>query len=194
LRKNRDKKNLNIVKGKACHASSPNRGENAIEKALAENKNISYMFSSEAEGPNTTPSKAYFIKKCREHDNIACKANIDIRTNLSASNNNSLVDEVISLINDRVSVTVRDKGLAFKINNRKIIDICKNSVDFEVEECVAQGGSDAPYLLELTSSVVPGFGPGDLILTHSDNEYISLEAIDSTPPVIRKIIENFITS
>ena len=180
-----------IVEGKACHASTPHEGENALEKAILLYPNTTYIVTSDTEGPNSLPSSARLLTHPTKLSEHLCDANIDIRTNLAASQNDALLQAMRKLLSPGVTYQIRDKGCAFKTKDRAFIDACKNATDQEVREVIAQGGSDAPYLLELTDKLIPGFGPGNLAVCHTDNEFVSLNALYQTPEVVRRIIRNF---
>lgn len=176
------------VQGKACHASKPNLGINAIQQALSQYAQIDYMVSSKTEGPNSLPSKAYVVVDNQELANISATAHIDIRTNLAASKDDRLLKDVMKLISPNLEVRTRDRGNAFRVPDTFTNRITKG---ITTEKQIAQGGSDAPYVLELSKNIIPGFGPGKTKLAHTDEENIALVSIANTPKIILRLIENF---
>ncbi|MEK6896738.1 MAG: M20/M25/M40 family metallo-hydrolase [Nanoarchaeota archaeon] len=182
---------LLVVEGVACHASRPWQGENALEKALESYDDITAIITGDKTGPNTLPSFAYACRNKHEFDNSDATANIDIRTNIAASNNDDLFNEIKKLISKSIKWRLRDYGRAFKTGNKEFIDICRKNMDFNVHESIAQGGSDAPYLFELTKNVLPGFGPGNKSLSHKEEENIPLGVLKKIPRVIDTLVQNF---
>jgi acetylornithine deacetylase/succinyl-diaminopimelate desuccinylase-like protein len=183
--------NAYIQKGVSCHASRPYQGENALEKALATGEDITYLVTTIDENANSLPSQAHYLVGDKKYAGRQCKAHIDLRTNLAASDAEALKQQVIGLIGDGVNYSIRDEGSAFEVESPELIGVCTGAVDSRVEIKVALGGSDAPYLLPLTSNVVCGFGPGDLAVCHTDKEYVNLSAVDLTPQVVQRMIDNF---
>lgn len=176
------------------HASIIPKGLNPIEIAFNCYKNIFYMNSDPDCGPNSSP-KCVEIKTNESHlRKVSTRAHVDIRTNLVAGINDALKKSIESLIHPEVCSSVRDYGLPISTNNKLLIDICKKSVEHEVSEEIAIGGTDAPYFLPLTGNIILGFGPGITGLSHNENEKVSLEVLLKTPYVIRKLINNYVGS
>lgn len=179
------------VHGKASHASRPQFGENAIEKALALHPGLSALRSAEEDGPNSLPSRAVVRLEEGRFDHLAVKAHIDLRTNRSADAGNTLLEAVRALIHPAVKVSLRDRGPAFLCHDRRLIELCKRGKGGPVEERISTGGSDAPYLLPLTESIVAGFGPGRNRLAHTLDECVDLSVLEDAPRIVRGIIEGF---
>lgn len=194
--------NFKFVSGKSSHASRPDLGVNALEKCLLENK-VSFLKTLDCESSNTIPSKVFYLKFDEKRNEILnnrnhIKACIDIRTNLVGSVDNNLLNEVLNLISSDINVFVRDFGRAFVSDNKDLIDIIRKSKlevfnKGNVKEVIAEFGSDAPYLLDLTSNIIAGFGPGLRDLCHSDCEWIDLDVLNKTPDLIRAIVKNFLS-
>lgn len=187
-----DKEKLKIIEGKTCHASQPDMGVNAIEEAFDKFRGINFLITNERESPNSIPSLAFFAVNDTRFSNLECIANIDIRTNPAADRAGAILKDVRLLISKKVKVSIRDTGPAFVLKKRHLIDICVKGHPFNIKEVISTGGSDAPYLFEITENIIPGFGPGKNKLIHADNEYIDLDVLESTPQVIKRIINNFI--
>jgi acetylornithine deacetylase/succinyl-diaminopimelate desuccinylase-like protein len=183
---------LKTIEGKACHASRPHLGINAIEKALKSETDITFIVTPKNGEHNSLPARAYILEDKPDHLDMDCVASIDIRTNLAASEGDVLLDAVKALIPPCIEVDVPETGSAFTTESDGLLGLCLNSIDSEVTQRIATGGSDAPHLLTLTRNMIPGFGPGKNSVVHSDEEYIDLEIIEKTPKVIRKLISNFI--
>ena len=179
------------VHGKASHASRPQFGENALEKALALHPGLTALRSAEEDGPNSLPSRAVFRRDEGRFEGLAVKGHIDLRTNRSADAGNALLEAVRALIHPAVQVSLRDRGPAFLCHDRDLIELCKRAKGGSVEERISTGGSDAPYLLPLTGSLVAGFGPGRNRLAHTLDECVDLAVLEDAPRIVRGLIEGF---
>lgn len=179
------------VFGKASHASRPQFGENAIEKALIHHPDLTALRSAEEDGPNSLPSRAILRREEGRFDHLAVKAHIDLRTNRSADAENALLEAVRTLIHPAVKVSLRDQGPAFLCHDRRLIELCKRAKGGPVVERISTGGSDAPYLLPLTESIVAGFGPGRNRLAHTLDECVGLSVLEDAPRIVRGFIEGF---
>lgn len=179
------------VQGKASHASRPQFGENALEKALALHPGITALRSAEEDGANSLPSSAFFREEEGRFDRLAVKGHIDLRTNRSADAGNALLEAARALIHPAVKVSLRDRGPAFLCHDRELIELCKRAKGGLVEERISTGGSDAPYLLPLTASVVAGFGPGRNRLAHTLDECVDLAVLEDAPRIVRGILDGF---
>jgi acetylornithine deacetylase/succinyl-diaminopimelate desuccinylase-like protein len=180
---------LTKIIGSACHASRPDQGINPFEEALL--RNPSYVVTESTEGPNSLSSAAYALFNNSEHLDVRCKAHLDLRTNLAASENDALLNLVKGYIGPHINVTLRDYGEAFLVEDHGLVELCKRSAGFNVEEVIAQAGSDAPYLLEISKNIIPGFGPGYYSECHKDSEHVTLDALEKTPEIMMRIINNF---
>lgn len=180
-----------VVHGRASHASRPQFGENAIEKALAAGGDITGLHSSDTEGPNSLPSSVVLVRNDHRCDLESCRAHIDLRTNLEADADDGLLASVRGLVHPRVRVSLRDRGRAFRTDDGRLIALCHGAKGDAVEERISSGGSDAPYLLPLTGSIIAGFGPGRCSLSHTDQECVDLAVLEETPRIIRRIIQGF---
>lgn len=180
-----------VVHGRASHASRPQFGENTIEKALALGGDITGLQSSATEGPNSLPSSVILVREDHGCDLEPCRAHIDLRTNLAADAEDGLLASVRGLVHPRVRVSVRDRGRAFRTDDGRLVGLCKGAKGGAVEERISSGGSDAPYLLPLTRSIIAGFGPGRCRLSHTDQECVDLAILEETPRIIRRIIQGF---
>lgn len=180
-----------VVHGKASHASRPQFGENAIEKALTLYPELTALCSAAEDGPNSLPSRAVFRRQASLCDRRMVKGHIDLRTNRSADAGNALLEAVRARIHPAVKVSLRDRGPAFLCHDRGLIELCKRATSGPVEERISTGGSDAPYLLPLTESVVAGFGPGRNRLAHTLDECVDLAVLEDAPSVVRAILDGF---
>ena len=187
--------NIQIVKGKSNHASRPNENGavNALEMALKDNKDISYIVTGDSEGPNTIPATAFFINCNPRYNKLQCKANIDLRTNLAANKNDDLLNNVIKILSNKLKVITRDFGRAFKTTDERLISICEDAAGQKVSVQLAKGGNDAPYLLELTDKIVI-FGPGEKRVIHTEEEFVEISVLEKTPQVIDNIINKYLNS
>lgn len=186
-----EKPALITAQGKTAHASQPLNGINAVEIAINKCPELGFIITHENDGPNSIPSSAYYYCGSGLYGNAQTTAFVDMRTNLYASKDYALFKEVLSLVHPDIKITIRDKGHAFLIKDPQIVDICTQNQGFDIKETIAVGGSDAPYLLELTDNVIPGFGPGENKFMHTADESIDLDVLFKTPEVIRQIIRNF---
>lgn len=179
------------LQGKASHASRPDSGENAIEKALTLHGDITCLHSSDTEGPNSLPASVTFLRGDSRYGTAPCRAHVDIRTNLAADAGDRLFRAVDALIHPGVQVLLRNCGKAYRTSDRRLIDLCIAAQGGAVEERISTGGGDAPYLLPITGSVIAGFGPGSRHVAHSDEECVDLRALEATPGIIRNLIRGF---
>jgi acetylornithine deacetylase/succinyl-diaminopimelate desuccinylase-like protein len=179
------------IQGRASHASRPQFGENAIEKALAQHGDLTALRSSDTDGPNSLPSWAVLRRDKTGWGHLPVKAHIDLRTNRSADAGHALFEAVRALIHPAVRISIRDQGRAFRAEDTRLIELCKGAKGGEVQERISSGGSDAPYLLPLTGSIVAGFGPGQCRLAHAIDERVDLGVLEDAPRIVRGIIEGF---
>ncbi len=185
--------NIKFVEGKPNHASRPyeNGAVNALELALKQNENISYIITRDSEGPNTLPGKAFFITNNSKYHNLHCKAHIDIRTNLAADKKDAIIQDITNLISKNLKVNVRDKGNAYKTTDNQLIALCEKASGEKIKILLATGGSDAPYFLEITDKIVI-FGPGTKKVIHTEEEFIEITALEKTPQIIKNIVNEYL--
>src|SRR3989344_1048111 len=185
--------NIKFVEGKPNHASRPyeNGAINALELVIKQNENISYIITSDSEGPNTLPGKAFFITNDSKYNNLYCKAHIDIRTNLAADKKDALIQDITNFISKNLKISIRDRGKAFKTTDEQLIALCEKATGQKIKILLATGGSDAPYLLELTDKIVI-FGPGTKKVIHTEGEFIEITALEKTPQIIKNIVNEYL--
>jgi len=179
------------IQGRASHASRPQFGENAIEMALARHGDLTALRSSDTDGPNSLSAWAILRRDKAGWDHLPVKAHIDLRTNCSADAENTLLEAVRALIHPAVRVSIRDQGRAFRAEDTRLIELCKRAKGGEVQERISSGGSDAPYLLPLTGSIVAGFGPGQCRLAHAMDECVDLAVLEEAPKIVRRLVDAF---
>ena len=86
---------------------------------------------------------------------------------------------------------MRDRGRAFKTTDNQLIALCEKASGEKIKILLATGGSDAPYLLELTDKIVI-FGPGTKKVIHTEGEFIEITALEKTPQIIKNIVNEYL--
>lgn len=190
--KNYDLSKIRIESGKSCHASTPYLGINALSKLLKKCPEHIISISTYQNPSNVVPEKCGYVLGESNSDILMqrCKACIDIRTNFNADLDDSILKDILNLINKDLNVRIRDRGHSYLNMDNQLLNICKSAVDYNVTEEIAQGGSDAGYYSEVTDNIIGGFGPGSLKVAHTISECVDLDVLRKTPGIIFNIIKN----
>ena len=190
--KNYDLSKIRIESGKSCHASTPYLGINALSKLLKKCPEHIISISTYQNPSNVVPEKCGYVLGESNSDILMqrCRACIDIRTNFNADLDDSILKDILNLINKDLNVRIRDRGHSYLNMDNQLLNICKSAVDYNVTEEIAQGGSDAGYYSEVTDNIIGGFGPGSLKVAHTISECVDLDVLRKTPGIIFNIIKN----
>ena len=189
-----DKERALFCQGLTCHASDPDQGVNALEDALLKYKDIYAILTPVEEARNSIPSQAWFYITPRPEERLQCTGYIDIRVDPKVGKYDELFSDVKALLGEQVKVATPYFGKPSMNPDKGLVEMCKYAAGTDIPQKTAKFSTDAATLSALTPNIISAFGPGDVAVAHKSSEYVSIDAVNNTPEVIRRLICAYLSS
>jgi len=189
-----------IIEGVGGHASDPEACENALEKAILNNRNLVWLKTPgvQRNTGNVIPSSCEFGSSPERNDAML-RMNLDIRTTPEADRDDALVEEIKELFGPNITFKEFDRGHAYHSPENPLVDLLERSCGHSIKRSIAKGGSDAGYyygLFKALDSVtnldlIGAFGPGKNDVEHKDNEHINIDVLTRFPEILKRFLESY---
>jgi len=173
--------------GTSCHASYPERGENAADRLLDQYSKIKKLFSERGDFPTTVTLTSLEAGEAVNKAPSEASMKLDIR-----HSDEYFVDEVLSDIEqivDELEVIARAPMMKNNPQNQYIQDLTKCS-EHQVNLERANYASDMRFFTQKNITAII-FGPkgGNV---HSNEEYVSVKSMEDYQKILEDFIEKYI--
>lgn len=192
-----------ICRGKAAHASMPDRGENAIRKAAGIVMRLEKGFAEKVEGRRHrllgTPTLNIGTIRGGTMVNTVpdeCVISLDRRV-LPGETEREVLSQIRNIVGDEAEVQLMSEiQQPCEISEKeKIVSVCRKAVATVLGIDVGVGGfpatTDARFYVN--QGRVPSLilGPGNITEAHIANEFVAVDQLEKAASIYREIMRTF---